>query len=126
MKGDLPPGGKKESYKMQSIKIKKQDKRLIGIISLYHGYSKDNNIYITSMCIKNDYKKKGFGQEVIEQLINELKMLGYKEIRVNVSLKNWPALRFWINQGFNSVNGVHGDKIYSEKTFASLELTRIL
>jgi len=111
---------------MQSIKIKNHDKKLIGIICIYHGYPKDNNIYITSMCIKIDYKMKGFGREIIEHLINELEILGYKEIKINVSLKNWPALRFWINQGFNSINGMHGDKIYSEKTFASLELTRIL
>lgn len=122
----MPPGGKKENYKMQSIKLKHLDKNLIGIICIYHGYPKDDNIYITSMCIKNDYKKNGFGQEIIEQLIKQLQLLGYKEIKINVSLKNWPALRFWINQGFNSINGIHGDKIYSEKTFASLELTRIL
>lgn len=122
----MPPGGKKENYKIQSIKIKNLGKKLIGVICIYHGYPKDSNIYISSMCIKNDYKKNGFGQEIIEQLNNELERLGYKEIRINVSLKNCPALRFWIKRGFNSINGVHGDKVYSEKTFASLELTRIL
>ena len=91
-KGDLPPGGKKENYKMQSIKLKQLDNKLIGIICIYHGYSRDDNIYITSMCIKNDYKKNGFGQKIIEQLINKLEVLGYKEIKINVSFKNWLAL----------------------------------
>ncbi|MNJ75291.1 hypothetical protein D3C77_723620 [compost metagenome] len=51
---------------------------------------------------------------------------GYKEIRVNVSLKNWQALRHWIKMGFNKINGVYGDNGYSENSFADIELIKAL
>ncbi|WP_405130652.1 hypothetical protein MHB43_24800 [Paenibacillus sp. FSL H8-0317] len=52
--------------------------------------------------------------------------LGYKEIRINVALKNWPALRFWIKSGFNQVSGIYGDLEHSDETFANTELIKAL
>jgi hypothetical protein len=42
------------------------------------------------------------------------------------TLKNWPALRFWLSLGFNKIAGIMGDETYSETTFASLILERDL
>ncbi|TXK80684.1 GNAT family N-acetyltransferase [Paenibacillus sp. N3.4] len=125
-KGDLPPGGKKENYKFQTIKTNGDSNNLIGMLSIYHGYPRSDITYIAFMCVGNKYKKQGYGQEIINQIIIGLTRLGYKEIRINVALKNWSALRFWSKLGFDKINGIFGDKDYSDSTYSNIELTRFL
>ncbi|WP_314589819.1 GNAT family N-acetyltransferase [Paenibacillus terrigena] len=126
LEGDLPPNGTKKNYKIQTIKTNIENIDLIGLLSIYCGYPTENIAYISFLCIGNQFKSLGYGQEVINQLIEELRKLEYKEIRINVSLKNWSALRFWIRLGFDKINGIYGDKEYKENTIANLELSRLL
>jgi len=74
--------------------------------------------------IDKNIQKQGFGQEVIHRFTEVTASLGYKEIRINVALKNWPALQFWIKSGFDQVSGIYGDAECSETTFANLELIK--
>lgn len=97
---------------------------MIGVLGTYHGYPSDNVIYISSICIGDQFKKQGYGQEIINQLIIELRE--FEQIRINVALKNWSALRFWIRMGFENINGIYGDKEYSENSYAQIELSRFL
>ena len=53
----------------------------------------------------------------------ECKLRGYSKTGIAVYLKNWRALRFWTKAGFNTINGIKGDKDFSENTFARIELT---
>ena len=76
--------------------------------------------------IHGDIQKQGFGQELIKEFSLIISEIGYKEIRINVSTKNWPALRFWIKAGFNQVNRIYGDQTYSESSFSNLELMMTL
>ena len=124
-KGNLPPSGKLENYRIQTIRNKK-DQKIIGILSVYHGYPSTDSVYLEFLYIDKDIQKQGFGQEVINQFIEVTTSLGYKEIRINVALKNWPALKFWIKSGFNHVSGIYGDNEFSETTYANLELIKIL
>ncbi|SEK74305.1 Acetyltransferase (GNAT) family protein [Paenibacillus sp. OK003] len=59
--------------------------------------------------------------QALTRLFSEL---GYKEIRINVALKNWPALRFWTKSGFDQISGIYGDLEHSGKTFANMELIK--
>ncbi len=52
--------------------------------------------------------------------------LGYTHTRVNIAVKNWPAIRFWTKAGFNEISGIFGDRIHSENTFANIELIKTL
>ncbi|MCD1260016.1 GNAT family N-acetyltransferase [Paenibacillus athensensis] len=119
--GDLPPDGLKENYKLQAIK---RGKELVGFISLYHGYPHADTAYLSFLCMGNHFKGRGYGREVVQQLVSELQALHFKEIRINVSLKNWQALRFWIQNGFTKLNGMYGDREYSKEATGSLELCR--
>jgi ribosomal protein S18 acetylase RimI-like enzyme len=121
--GDLPPNGMRENYKVQTIKSATE---LVGILSIYHGYPKDEIAYLSFMCIGNNFKKQGYGQEIIHHLSSELTNLSFKEIRINVSLKNWSALRFWSKAGFDKINGLFGDNEYSESANGSIELSKFL
>ncbi|QDH20369.1 GNAT family N-acetyltransferase [Saccharibacillus brassicae] len=123
--GNLPPGGKLENYRIQTIR-NKEDQKIIGILSVYHGYPSTDSVYLEFLYIDKNIQKQGFGQEVIHQFAEVTTALGYKEIRINVAVKNWPALKFWIKSGFNHASGIYGDNEFSETTYANLELVKIL
>lgn len=125
VEGNLPPGGKLDLYRIQTIKVS-DSQEPIGIISLYHGYPVEQSLYLEFLYIHKDIQEQGFGQEVIQRFASLVFELGYKEIRINVSTKNWPALRYWIKSGFNKVNGIYGDLEYSETNFSNVELMMTL
>ncbi|GAB1156253.1 hypothetical protein YWY31_22780 [Paenibacillus illinoisensis] len=123
--GNLPPGGKLENYRIQSIRTVEENQK-IGLLSMYHGYPSEDSIYLEFLYIQSDIQKQGYGQEMIQALSLHLSSLGYREIRINVALKNWPALRFWIKSGFNQISGIYGDLEHSDTTFANTELIKTL
>lgn len=125
VEGNLPPDGKLENYRIQTIR-NNEDQTIIGILSVYHGHPAIESIYLEFLYIDRSIQKQGFGQEFINTFIELTTDLGYKEIRINVSMKNWSAIKFWIKSGFNNVSGIYGDSEYSEHTYANLELIKIL
>lgn len=119
---NLPPNGVAENHRLQSIKLKESNK-IVGYFVLYHGFPEEKTFWIAVLAIHKDYQGKKFGQEVVKQLIEEVKNLNsYKNIGLTVGLKNWPAIRFWFGVGFNKIIAFKGDKTYSGKTFADLWL----
>lgn len=125
VEGNLPPGGKFENYRIQTIKTT-ESQTPIGLLSLYHGYPTEQSLYLEFLYIHKNIQKQGFGQELIKEFSLLISSLGYKEIRINVSTKNWPALRYWIKSGFDKVNGIYGDLHYSETNFSNIELMMTL
>jgi hypothetical protein len=45
---------------------------------------------------------------------------------VAVGLKNWPALRFWTKQGYDTVTMIGGDQAYAADHYAVIELQKSL
>lgn len=82
--------------------------------------------YIAFLYIGTMFQGHGYGQEIINALFDKLTSLQYKEVRINVALKNWSALRFWSKLGFDKISGIYGDKEYSEDRRADIELIRYL
>ncbi|WP_338706840.1 GNAT family N-acetyltransferase [Paenibacillus amylolyticus] len=123
--GHLPPEGRLENYRIQSIRTNEDD-RYIGLLSVYHGYPSEDSIYLEFLYIQSEIQKQGYGQELIQALTRHFSELGYKEIRINVALKNWTALRFWIKSGFNQISRIYGDLEHSEDTVANTELIKSL
>lgn len=121
---NLPPNGKKELHRLQSIKLK-ESKQIIGYFVLYHGFPDQRTFWIAVLAVHTDYQGKKLGQEVVDGLVREVKNLQiYNRIGGSVGIKNWPALRFWINAGLNTIINFQGDKTYSEKSFADLWLAK--
>lgn len=124
-KGNLPPNGTLENYRIQTIR-NQEDQQIIGILSVYHGFPSTDAVYLEFLYIDKNIQKQGFGQEVVNRFIEATAALGYKEIRINVALKNWPALKFWIKSGFNQASGIYGDHECSDTTYANIELIKAL
>jgi ribosomal protein S18 acetylase RimI-like enzyme len=121
--GDLPPNGIKDKFKIQTIK---RFESIIGYITIYHGFPHNDTVYVAFMYLEKSFQKQGNATEVIKGLINELKHLNYRAIRLSVALKNWSAIRFWFKSGFTSISGIHGDEEYSKDTYSNLELELVI
>jgi ribosomal protein S18 acetylase RimI-like enzyme len=123
--GDLPPNGTKDNFKIQVIKLKDTE-RMVGILTTYHGYPYPEIFYINYLYIDKDYHQQGLGQEVVKELLTIIKQRNYDEVRANVAIKNWAALRFWSKLGLNTINGIYGDKELAPDHFADIELVKQL
>ncbi|MBS4538772.1 GNAT family N-acetyltransferase [Clostridium sp. D2Q-11] len=125
--GDLPPTPEAsiEQYTLKSIYLKEEGK-IIGFFDTYHGYPTEDTLFIGILLIAPDYQRKGYAQEVIDFISKEGGVLNYRRISIGVYLKNWKALRFWTNAGFDKVLGVYGDKEYNENSFAFVGLEKSL
>jgi ribosomal protein S18 acetylase RimI-like enzyme len=110
----------------QTFTSKRNEQTMIGYLSTYHGYPNKEILYLGFLFIDTVFQRKGFAKEVVVRLSEEAKSIGYTSIRINVALKNWPAMRFWVNNGFRSIIGVHGDREIGEDQYAFLELEKIL
>ena len=121
--GDLPPNGTKEQYKIQVIKMKETG-LIVGLLTTYHGYPVPESFYINYLYIDKEYHHQGLGQEVMNELLSILKEIQYKEVRANVAIKNWPALRFWTKLGLNTIQGIYGDKEHGTDQYADVELIK--
>ncbi|PMC36392.1 GNAT family N-acetyltransferase [Bacillus sp. UMB0899] len=111
----------KDNYKIQTIRIQGNDD-VVGLLTTYQGYPNPKTMYITYLYINLEFQKQGFGQEVVYELLRILKQNEYDEVRANVAMKNWSALRFWTKLGLNKINGIFGDKEHSSDNYADVEL----
>lgn len=121
--GDLPPikNANKSPYRLLSIKLK-DTQEIIGFSDLYFGYPTSKTAWISIFMIHPSYRKNGYAQEAIKMIADECKKQGFSKMGIAVYLKNWRALRFWTQAGFNNVVGIKGDKDYSPDAYARIEL----
>ena len=113
-KGDLPPNGVLENF--YYLKIVRNGE-IIGWIAYYRGYPDNTSAYIAYIYITE--RRKGYGIEIINQLIITLKQDGCKRILCAVSLNNSTAIKFWHKMGSNKIRLVD-----LQENYTSLELER--
>ena len=119
--GDVPVGGKKENYYFYCIR---QNNIIIGFLDYYLKYQKDDTAYISSIYIKETYRKNGIGKEIIDAIVNKFILIGIKKIRLHISLRNAMAINFWVKQGFDQiVNVEYNGNLFSEN-FGGIELMK--
>jgi len=124
-KGDLPPEGFKEFYQCKTI-VSKENQEVIGYFDLYRGYPSSDTLWISTFYIHKNFQQKGYGYEVIQSLLNEIKNCQFNKIALGVHLKNWQGLRFWIKNGFKTISGIYGDRNYSEEHFSIIALEQLI
>lgn len=123
--GNLPPDGDIALAKMQTIRT--QDNRIIGYLEGYHGFDQADVFWIAGFYLTPDEHRQGYGREAIGQLVAEVHRLNrFSAIRLSVDIKNWPAIRFWTQNGFDRVRACHGDETYAADAFANLILEKAI
>ncbi|WP_315906727.1 GNAT family N-acetyltransferase [Priestia koreensis] len=123
--GDLPPDGSKDHFKIQVLRMKETNK-ITGLLTTYHGHPSPEVFYITYFYLDQRLQSQGLGREAMEKLLQCVKETNYTEIRANVAIKNWPALRFWTSLGLDRIQGVFGDRTHDSHSFADIELVKKL
>jgi ribosomal protein S18 acetylase RimI-like enzyme len=84
-------------------------------------------VWVSMFVIHPDFQRRQYGQQVAAGLSSQLGMLGlYRAIWLEVYLKNWLALRFWIAQGFTRIIEYDGARKLSGEAQASLVLEKAL
>ncbi|MBX3000447.1 MAG: GNAT family N-acetyltransferase [Caldilineaceae bacterium] len=115
-------------FRMQTLRIASEDDP-IGYFHLSHWSPRlpqADTVTISMFVIDPARQRQGYAQEVAAGLAENLAQLGYMAIWLDVYLKNWPALRFWIQQGFTHIVEYEGAPTHSESAHASLILERRL
>ncbi len=80
----------------------------------WHRHKKEKDVFeISSIVINENYRRKGFGNKILNKIISKLKRQKFKKLFLTVSPLNIGALLFYINNGFiiyNYKKDVYGKK----------------
>ena len=76
---------------------------LIGLVAVYCNSSDRLCAYITNVSVLPNFAGTGIASKLIQNCKDELSMIGFKSIELEVSYKNKIAIALYIKNGFNIV-----------------------
>jgi len=118
---ELPPNGDIKNLARFELREISSD-LLIGLIEYYNGFPENEDIFIGHLYISRMYQNKGFRKLVIGNLVNNARESGIRKLYLNVATKNYPALWFWYNNGFNKIGRLIGDKDGGSDKYLDIQL----
>ena len=68
-------------------------------MDLILGYPTDEIAFIGLFMTNRQYQNKGVGSNIIQDVCNYLKQLGYKKVRIGVDKENPQSNSFWKKNG---------------------------
>ena len=110
-------------FQLQTIR---QNNELIGYFHGHHHHPHPQTLLISMFVLHPDYQKGGFGTEMVAGLAQKAKAVGHHAIWLEVFLKNWPALRFWIKSGFTTIIDIDGAPQHDANAHASIVVAKTL
>jgi ribosomal protein S18 acetylase RimI-like enzyme len=111
-----------EAFHLQGIRLR-ETRELLGYFHVSYRVPEPGTVWISMFVLHPRYQRGGYGGEVIRQLLEQLRMLGsYDAVWLRVYLKNWTALRFWIDRGFSRIVRYEGASVHAPDAAASLVL----
>lgn len=120
------PADGETQFRLQAARVQGEEK-IIGYFHLYQRQPRPELAFISMMVMRPDVQGAGYGSELMAGLWPQLQALGWcQRVWLHVYLKNWPALRFWVSQGFDKVIRLEGDKVHDETTQALVMLEKRL
>jgi diamine N-acetyltransferase len=110
-------------FQLQTIH---QNDQLIGYFHCYHQNPHPHSLFVSMFVLHPVYQKGGFGTELVNALALIAKPTGYQAIWLEIFLKNWPALRFWIKSGFTTIIDIDGAPQHDATAHASIVVAKTL
>lgn len=93
----LPPGiAKTNKYYVGYF----DDDHLLTVLDLIDGYPQKDIMFIGFFMCDIHRQKRGIGTAIITELLNSIKKLGYKSVRLGWVKGNPQAEHFWLKNGF--------------------------
>ncbi|TSC57592.1 MAG: hypothetical protein Greene041619_1108 [Candidatus Peregrinibacteria bacterium Greene0416_19] len=111
----LPPNGKKELHRLQTI-FASGTQDVVAYLISYHGFPDHEIFWIAAFAVRPAFQRQKFGREVIGSLTKQVEELGgYSRMGIAVGVGNDPAMKFWSTCGFTDViktedHGTHADQ----------------
>ena len=63
----------------------------------------NRRIYVSRLIVKKDRRREGIGKKLVAFAAEKAKELGCKEMSIGVDLENYPALKLYVDSGFDKV-----------------------
>ena len=92
------------------------DNEFVGEISLVKDMNDSDytipnrRIYVSRLIVKYEYRRQGIGRKLVDFITEKAKSQGYTEMSIGVDLDNYPALKLYIEAGFDKVIYISEDK----------------
>lgn len=74
--------------------------RLVGLVAVYCNDQEKRIAYITSVSLLHQWMGKGIAATLMAQCIEHMKMLGMRQISLQVATDNVPAIKLYEKSGF--------------------------
>ncbi len=121
----LPPEGHVEHLHSYLV-YDRSGSRLLGLLSVYCGHPTPDSLKLNDLFVRPAVQRQGYGCELVAGLERAAARLGARWVYLDVGLKNWPSLRFWISCGYTQIVRMFGDPQHGSQSFANLELCKEL
>lgn len=63
----------------------------------------NQRVYVSHLIVKPEYRRQGVSKKLVEFITDKAKGIGYSEMSIGVDLDNYPALKLYIDSGFDKV-----------------------
>lgn len=80
--------------------VAKASTEIVGFAGIWKSV---DDIHITDIVVKKDFRKKGIGSLLLEKLISMTKELKFKELTLEVNSNNEPAKKLYLKFGFKEL-----------------------
>lgn len=73
---------------------------VVGTFKLYSSPTSPVTCVISAFIVDEQYRKLGFGEEMLTSALEYIKIFGYQEVIIDYKTNNKAAARFWNKHGF--------------------------
>lgn len=77
---------------------------LVAIMDLILDFPAEKIAFIGLFMTNIQYQNKGIGSEIISEIVTQLKLLGYKKMRLGVDKGNMQSYSFWSKNNFKTIS----------------------
>ena len=88
-----------ENEHSKYIVAKHQDK-IVGFAGIWKAV---DDVHITNIVVRKDFRNNGIGNLLLEKLISLTKELNFKELTLEVNANNTPAIKLYEKHGFKNL-----------------------
>lgn len=80
--------------------VAKQNENIVGFAGIWKSV---DDIHITNIIVRKDFRKNGIGSLLLQKLILLTKSFGYKQLTLEVNSSNVPAIQLYLKFGFKNL-----------------------
>ena len=63
----------------------------------------NRRVYVSRLIVKHEYRRQGIGRKLVDFITEKARSQGFTEMAIGVDLDNYPALKLYVEAGFDKV-----------------------